>query len=82
MRSDGGSGTGRSRFWASLVVLAVFAVAVGHGLWTTRGLNWPFDEDLTRDIAQASTMAAGGWLADRDAGLYDMQDVLGLAKMG
>ena len=25
---------------------------------------------------------AAGWLADRDAGLYDMQDVLGLAKLG
>ena len=25
---------------------------------------------------------AAGWLAGRDAGLYDMQDVLGLEKLG
>lgn len=47
-----------------LAVLAICAVALGHGLWTTRGLDWPFDEDLYRDIAQARTMADGGWLED------------------
>jgi hypothetical protein len=47
-----------------LAVLAICAVALGHGLRTTRGLSWPFDEDLYRDIAQARTMADGGWLAD------------------
>ena len=48
----------------ALAVLGVSAVALAQGLWTTRGLSWPFDEDLYRDIAQARTMADGGWLAD------------------
>jgi hypothetical protein len=47
-----------------VAVLAICAVALVHGVWTTQGLSWPFDEDLYRDIAQARTMADGAWLAD------------------
>jgi hypothetical protein len=60
---QGGPGPG-SGLWAALLILVVCAVAVGHGLRTTSGLSWPFDEDLYRDIAQARTMADGAWLAD------------------
>ncbi len=49
-------------FW--LCALAVCAVALGRGLGATAGLSWPFDDDLSRDVAQARTMADGAWLGD------------------
>lgn len=52
------------RWLPLLVVAAVCGLALSEGLATTRGLRWPFDEDLFRDIAQARTMADGAWLAD------------------
>ncbi len=53
-----------SRLVPALLVLASCGLALAQGLTTTRGLRWPFDEDLFRDIAQAQTMADGGWLSD------------------
>ncbi len=55
-------GAGEAAFW--LCVLAIGAVALWRGLGTTAGLDWPYDEDLFRDAAQARTMADGAWLAD------------------
>lgn len=52
------------RALAAAVLLLALAVALGQGLRVTRGLLWPPDEDLFRDLAQARTMADGGWLAD------------------
>jgi len=47
---------------ALLVLLC--APALGAGRAATRGLSWPPDVDLYRDIAQAQTMADGALLAD------------------
>ena len=47
---------------ALLVLLC--APAFGAGRAASRGLSWPPDVDLYRDIAQAQTMADGALLAD------------------
>jgi hypothetical protein len=51
-----------TRLLAPLVLLC--APALYQGVRTTRGLSWPPDVDLYRDIAQAQTMADGQLLAD------------------
>jgi 4-hydroxy-tetrahydrodipicolinate reductase len=33
---------------------------------------------MNRDMFARGALRAAGWLAGKDAGLYDMQDVLGL----
>src|SRR5262249_3272455 len=44
---------------APLVVLLL--PAVGVALQTTRGLDWPYDVDFYRAIAQAQVFADGSW---------------------
>lgn len=57
---------GRARRWwlrlALLLLLCGPAFVLGRG--ATRGLSWPPDIDLYRDIAQGQTMADGALLAD------------------
>lgn len=47
-----------------LVVLAVCAVALYHGLRATAGLSWPPDVDLYRDMGAAQSILDGHPLAD------------------
>jgi hypothetical protein len=47
-----------------LVACLLCGVAVLKGVRTTQDLNWPFDPDHFRDIAQAQTIQDGGWLQD------------------
>jgi hypothetical protein len=54
-----------TRWWLRLVLpLLLCGPAFVVGLDATRGLAWPPDTDLYRDIAQAQTMADGALLAD------------------
>ena len=47
-----------------VIALMLLALAVVPAVQTTADLNWPGDQDLFRDIAQAQTFADGDWLAD------------------
>lgn len=47
-----------------LLALILIALAFVPGVQATADLNWPGDQDLFRDIAQAQTFVDGGWLAD------------------
>jgi hypothetical protein len=48
----------------SLILTAICAVALDRGVRATRGLPWPGESDLARDIASAETIAAGHPLSD------------------
>lgn len=48
----------------SLVAVALCVLAFVNGVATTGDLDWPFDLDHFRDVAQAQTIRDGGWLRD------------------
>ncbi len=52
------------RFGAGLSLAVMCVAALTLGWRTTRGLRWPGDPDLFRDIAQAQTIADGGFFED------------------
>ncbi|MGE0455726.1 MAG: hypothetical protein AB7O37_18580 [Vicinamibacteria bacterium] len=52
------------RLVARLPIVLAFVVVLNEGRAATRGLEWPWDYDQFRNIAQAQTAADGGWLAD------------------
>ncbi len=64
MPAERKAAAGRIGMWAWAIVFLVCVVSLSRGVRTTSGLAWPHDDDLYRDIAQAQTMADGGWLAD------------------
>ena len=47
-----------------LPLLLMCALALHEGVQATAGLEWPWDRDAFRNIAQAQTAADGGWLSD------------------
>ena len=47
-----------------LPLLLMCALALHEGIQATAGLEWPWDRDAFRNIAQAQTAADGGWLSD------------------
>lgn len=49
---------------AGAVLLLLTGLALREGVRATARLEWPYDADLYRDIAQAQTAADGGWLED------------------
>jgi hypothetical protein len=49
---------------AGAVLLLMAGLALREGVRATARLEWPYDADLYRDIAQAQTAADGGWLDD------------------
>jgi hypothetical protein len=49
---------------AGAVLLLMTGLALREGVRATARLEWPYDADLYRDIAQAQTAADGGWLED------------------
>jgi hypothetical protein len=54
---------GAARHLSSGRVLLCASVLV-HGVQTTADLEWPYDPDHFRDIAQAQTIRDGGWRQD------------------
>lgn len=44
--------------------LFMVSIALYEGVRATSGLEWPWDRDAFRNIAQAQTTADGGWLDD------------------
>jgi hypothetical protein len=58
------SGTRREALVLDLAVVAMCAYALARGWLATRGLSWPCDVDLYRDIGFAQSMADGRPWAD------------------
>lgn len=56
--------SGRYQILVFLIVLLWCAIAFSQGLRTTADLDWPYEEDLHRDIGHAQTIADGDWWGD------------------
>jgi hypothetical protein len=59
------AGLGRKeRAWLDMSAVCLIALAFARGVAVTYDLDWPYDPDLYRDIAQAQTIVDGSFLAD------------------
>lgn len=60
----GGMGHRLNGLLPGAAVAAMCAFAFSHGVRTTHDLDWPYDQDLYRDIAQAQVFRDGNYGAD------------------